>query len=354
MSQSGPSAASSRSASGASGSSSVASSTRSLAPSTVANGSDDRLAKRQLPRPHLAEQLDARSARVELGVVLAERPRVRRTVVRLGIATFAGEDAPERFRVELLRQLLERRDHPFEGHLRRHGTRSLGQDRAGVEVLVHQMHREPEIRIVLPHRPGERKRPSVAREQRRVAVHHTERRNRQDLGREQPRVPGAETDLRLVRPGESQQARLVGGEADVELFGRVGEDHVATLLRLAVARCARRDHRDRRDPNRVCELREVRDRREDGRVDDGAHDAMVGANGQRGASVVWTMPGFQPDICSTASRSSRCRSRGGASGGRPRPFARPTSAPARARGPRRRDVSRPGTRRAARRPRSPR
>ena len=76
---------------------------------------------------------------------------------------------------------------------------------------------QPQLGVVLAHRPGEGERPPMSREKRRVGVDDAEPRDGEDLRWEQPRVPGAQPDLRLVGLRQTQKAGLVRREADIEI-----------------------------------------------------------------------------------------------------------------------------------------
>ncbi len=240
------------------------------------DGPDDGLVEHERPGADLPLELPPRAARVELGVVLSERRGVGRTVLCLRRAAIAVEDALERGRDELPAQRAKRREQSVERRFGRHRTRCLGEDRAGVEPLVHQVHGHSELGVPLAHRPGERVRPAMARKERRVRVHDAEAGDREDLGRQEPGVSRAEPEVGLVRACQPLEARLALDEAEVETIGRLGEDLVAPIRCLRVADSARRQHRHRLDTQRACRGDEVLDRRHDARVENRAHHVLPG------------------------------------------------------------------------------
>ena len=164
---------------------------------------------------------------------------------------------------------------PFDRGVSRHRANPLSEDRARVELRVHQVDGQPDLLVALADRPRERIRAAEPRKPRRMRVDDAEARDREDLGRKQPRIAGAQPDLRLVRPREALEARLVGGEAEVEALGSGGEDRVASRDRIRVPRRARRDHGDGLDPGRAGRDVEPVDRRQHRRVDDRSHRRIV-------------------------------------------------------------------------------
>ena len=97
-----------------------------------------------------------------------------------------------------------------------HRPRALRQDRPGVEVVVHQVVRHPELGVALANGPRERVRAAVAGQHARVPVDDAELGDREHLRRQPPAVADAEPEPRLVHPREALEARLGVGDADIQ------------------------------------------------------------------------------------------------------------------------------------------
>ncbi len=168
----------------------------------------------------------------------AERDRARRTprgtprvwtFAVLRLSPLSAFEPLERLWQQILREAretwLECRPVVLVGHRRR----ALGEDRPGIEGLVHQVKRHSELWIALANSPRDREWPAPPRQRAGVGVEDAEPGNRQHLRLEQPRVPEADSEVGVVRPQQSRQPRLLGYEAHIEVSGRTRHEVAPAL-----------------------------------------------------------------------------------------------------------------------------
>src|SRR3990172_2564261 len=101
------------------------------------------------------------------------------------------------------------------------GERRLGEDRARVQLGIHAVEREADVRLAVAYGPRHRAWPPVARQQRRVSVHHAEPRYREGVGWNLPGKPEAEDQVGLEPAKERRDSVTSRGNHDVELRWRI-------------------------------------------------------------------------------------------------------------------------------------
>jgi hypothetical protein len=209
---------------------------------------------------------------VDVAIVVAERPGIRRPLLELRVPAVAGLQPRERLRQQLLGELGEQGLERGEVDLLGHRTRPLRQDRPRVEVVVHEVVRHPELAVALANGPRERVRPAVPGQEAEMAVDGAELRDREDLGRQLPPVAGTQPEPRLVHPRHALEARLAVGDADIQPGGRPCNEFLEAFTRPRVGGVTepRHDHRDRLVPLDPRDRVEPDHDRQHHRVDDDA------------------------------------------------------------------------------------
>ena len=147
----------------------------------------------------------------------------------------------------------------------------LGEDRAGVELGVHQVERDPDLLVALADRPRDWQRAAMAREQRRVAVEPAEPRHAERVGRDLPREAHTDDEVELDRGEQWRDRAAARGQEHVELV-RGRHHEVAGLGGRPVAPVdvPHREERDRLVSRRADDGVERGEHRRDARHDDDA------------------------------------------------------------------------------------
>ena len=227
-------------------------------------------------RADLARELGGRPRRVEAAVLAAQRPGQRRAVGRLGRSRGARRrshgpsDRSSRSAATSARRASSR----ASSRSRRGRPARLRDDRPGVETRVHPHQRDPGLGVAGQDRRRDRRRPAMARQQRRVEVQRAVRRARGAApGRSGRSRRGPASAGRAPGPPRSPRAR--GAAPGVRIVG---------MPSAAAASCDRR-------------------------VAVGALPAPAGRGGAVTTPTRSDAPDARPAVGGSARRTRRCRGR---------------------------------------------
>jgi hypothetical protein len=126
--------------------------------------------------------------------------------------------------------------------------RPLGEDRAGVELRIHAVERDPDLLVAVADRPRNRHRAAVHRQERRMSVDPAQGRHRERVGRDLPREAHADDEVGLDRGEERRDQRALRRQQHAEI-GRQLTEHAADVEgAVAAVGITDREHRDRLVP----------------------------------------------------------------------------------------------------------